>query len=160
MGTHNEIIQFIERGVFGRFFAEYVKPSGCNGMVFECPHKRSFINQLAAGSVDEHTFRLHSRQRSRIYKIPCLLRQGQMQADKIADRKNLIRLGKAYAMRIGIGFIPLKVVGQHLHMKTGCALCHAFSDGPQPEYAELLAIDIESHAFRPVPLMTTTIDKR
>ena len=152
MRCGDEVFRAEQHVFLGRLDREHIKRRAGEVAALEEITHRSFIDEAAAGAVDEDKALFGFSERFARQDVLGLLRQRNMQRDHIGASEQRIEINFLDAEFHSALFRQERVIGHDFHLEADGALGNAAADIAATDEAERLVGDFEAHIARLRPL--------
>lgn len=148
----DDVRQAEERALGGGLDLEDVEACAGDVAGLEGLRKRLFIDETAAGAVDDTHARLGLRDRLRVQDVAGLVRQRHVQADEVCLGEEFVELDLDDPHFLRPLLRQERIIGDDVHLETDRAGADDRADIAGADDAEHLAGDLDTHELRLFPL--------
>ena len=140
MGGHHDLRQTAQRRIFrARFGFINIHRRAGHFAAFNCGHEVGFVNDAAAGAVDEVHAVFHSREGFGVDHVPRLIGERHVHGDKIRSREKFPLLQQFYLQLACFAQRKKWIVSQDAHPKGNRPPRHLRADAAHPANAQHFA---------------------
>ena len=148
----NHVGQVEERVFLGGFFGEHVKSRTRDMAGFQHVGQRIFVDQTAAGTVDDAytclgLFQVLTRQ-----DVAGLVGQWHVQGDEISSLQQVFEFDLFDLHGLGLVFAQERIVGDDLHLQSTGALAYDATDVARADHAQRFTGQLDAHELGFLPL--------
>src|SRR5208283_1351200 len=149
---YDHVIELEQRMVGGRWLLdEHVQSRARDLAGFQRLDERGFIDDTAAGAVDDSHALLHLRECRCVYETPRVVGQGRVDGDEIGARKKLIEADQLNAHAPGGFSRQDRIIANHFHLEPKRAVGDDPADVTEADYAERFVAYLGAGEFAALP---------